>query len=278
MRAGRTVVMWCALIAAGASSATAQTIGSFRWQLRPYCNIVTLTVVQEGAIYRLDGTDDQCGAPTAAATHGVAFANPNGTIGLGFTIIASPAGTPVHVDASVSLSTLSGTWHDDLSGAGPFVWTPGAGVAGGARPIIAPRVHFRIEDLDGALVVGGTSTAITTWETPTLNVGGGSYDANSGTYTVPAPGLYLVTATARWQAFAANSGHKCLTIARNTISAASACEVRSTTASFQIQTITTVLQLNAGDRVRIEAASVGGNGTVGPNSEGGSHFTVTRLQ
>jgi hypothetical protein len=268
----------CALMLAGASTAAAQVIGAFRWQLQPYCNIVTLTVVQEGTNYRLEGTDDQCGAPTAAAARGLAFANPNGTIGLGFTIIATPAGTPVHIDATVSLSTISGTWRDDLSGSGPFVFTPGAGVPGAPRPVIAPRVHFRVEDLDGDLVVGGTQTAINTWETLRINVGGGTYNAGTGAYTVPVPGLYIVTATARWQTFSVTTGHKCLAVLRNTVSTGSACEIRSSASAFQTQTLTTVLMLNAGDRVRIAAASVGGSGTVGPNSDAGSHFTVTRVQ
>lgn len=41
--------------------ATAQPLGTFRWQLQPYCNVLTLNVVQ-GGVYTLDGTDDRCGA------------------------------------------------------------------------------------------------------------------------------------------------------------------------------------------------------------------------
>lgn len=32
----------------------AQPIGTFRWQLQPYCNIVTLNVTQHGAVFTLD--------------------------------------------------------------------------------------------------------------------------------------------------------------------------------------------------------------------------------
>ncbi len=34
------------LLAAGAN---AQTLGTFRWQLQPFCNVVTVTVIQHGA-------------------------------------------------------------------------------------------------------------------------------------------------------------------------------------------------------------------------------------
>lgn len=53
----------------------AQTLGTFRFQLQPYCNVVTLTIVQQGAQYQLTGTDDQCGAGPRAVTG--AFPNPS---------------------------------------------------------------------------------------------------------------------------------------------------------------------------------------------------------
>ena len=92
--------------------AAAQPLGSFRWQLQPYCNVLTLAVVQQGGQYQLDGTDDQCGAAQAAGVRGLAFQNPNGSIGFGLTIVTAPGGTPIHVDATISIATLSGTWRD----------------------------------------------------------------------------------------------------------------------------------------------------------------------
>jgi hypothetical protein len=61
----------------------AQPIGTFRWQLAPYCNVLTLTVTQSGAIYTLDGSDVQCGPGQRASAVGTAFANPDGSIGAG---------------------------------------------------------------------------------------------------------------------------------------------------------------------------------------------------
>lgn len=113
--------------------AAAQAIGSFRWQLQPFCNVVSLNVTQSGQLYTLDGFDDQCGATQRAGVLGTAFQNPDGIIGLGLSIVAAPGGTPVHVDATISLGSLGGSWRDSLGNSGAFVFTPGAGVGGSAR-------------------------------------------------------------------------------------------------------------------------------------------------
>ena len=70
------VAVGLAIVTALSSSASeAQVIGTFRWQMLPYCNVVTFTVVQTGSAYALHGTDDQCGSSAfAASVTGVAFA------------------------------------------------------------------------------------------------------------------------------------------------------------------------------------------------------------
>jgi hypothetical protein len=117
----------CTLLVA--SVVGAQPLGTFRFQLQPYCNVVSLSVTQVGALYRLEGVDDQCGATTLAAAGGLAFLNPDGTIGLGLTIVATPGGGPVMVDATISVTTLSGSWRDSAGDSGAFVFTPAAGTA-----------------------------------------------------------------------------------------------------------------------------------------------------
>ena len=74
--------------------ADAQSLGTFRWQLQPYCNVLTVAVTQVGSVYRVEGTDDQCGAATSASVIGTAFQNPNGSIGFGLNVVAAPGGTP----------------------------------------------------------------------------------------------------------------------------------------------------------------------------------------
>ncbi len=92
----------------GASLASqAQPVGTFRWQLQPFCNVVTVAITQNGAVYRLEGTDDQCGnGADAASVTGTAFPNADGTIGFGLNIVTAPGGRPVHVDAEITLGYL----------------------------------------------------------------------------------------------------------------------------------------------------------------------------
>ena len=122
------------LILSFAHDLSAQPLGTFRWQLQPFCNLVSLAVTQNGAVYRLEGTDDQCGAGTAASAIGTAFLNPDGTIGLGLVIVATPGGSPVHVDATLTLPSLGGMWRDSAGRTGSFVFTPGSGAGGSPRP------------------------------------------------------------------------------------------------------------------------------------------------
>lgn len=131
----RTVRLVCLVAAMTglAWPAAAQVIGTFRWQLLPYCNVVTLAVTQQGAQYLLDGTDDQCGVG-AAAVRGLGFLNPNGTVGFGFTVVTTPGGLPVHVDATLNVPSLGGTWRDSDGRTGPFLFLTGAPAAGAPRP------------------------------------------------------------------------------------------------------------------------------------------------
>ncbi len=132
------VLITLAVLCAGAlpRTATAQTVGSFRWQQQPYCNVVTLTVVQQSGIYQVDGFDDQCGAATRAAVTGMGFPNPNGTIGFGLTVVTTPGGSPLHIDATITLAALSGTWRDSSGATGAWTFTPGAAVPGSTRPAL----------------------------------------------------------------------------------------------------------------------------------------------
>ena len=67
--------------------------------MQPYCNIVTMTITQIPTGYTLDGFDDQCAALKRASLVGMATVNPDGTVGVTFTIVTAPAGKGVHVSA-----------------------------------------------------------------------------------------------------------------------------------------------------------------------------------
>ena len=60
---GLTVLM----VTTAARRVAAQTIGTFRWQTQPFCNVLVLNVTVSAGAYRLEGTDDQCGATPASA-------------------------------------------------------------------------------------------------------------------------------------------------------------------------------------------------------------------
>ena len=90
------------------SLARAQSLGTFSWQLQPYCNVVSVSVIQQGAVYTLDGYDDQCGAAQRAPLVGIATPNPDGTIGLGLNIVTVPGGRGVQVEARITLTTAGG--------------------------------------------------------------------------------------------------------------------------------------------------------------------------
>jgi Chaperone of endosialidase len=122
------------ILTIGPTAAHAQSIGTFRWQLQPYCNVVTLSITQAGAVYTLDGYDDQCGAATRAPVTGSAVPNPDGTIEIGFGIVASPDARPVHVAVAINTATLGGTWTDSAGHSGTFAFTPIGGTGGAPRP------------------------------------------------------------------------------------------------------------------------------------------------
>lgn len=121
------------LICITATTAGAQSLGTFRWQLRPYCDVITVTVTQVGAIYRLEGTTDFCGAAQAGSVVGTAHPNPNGTIGIGLNVLTAPRGTAAPLSAEITLPSASGTWSDG-GASGTFVLTPGVGTGGPPRP------------------------------------------------------------------------------------------------------------------------------------------------
>jgi hypothetical protein len=82
-----------ALVFAPAMAVTAQPLGTFRWQLAPHCNVLTLRVDQVGSHYTLSGTDDLCGAAASASAQGTAHAPPANVIPRNGTPTANCPGT-----------------------------------------------------------------------------------------------------------------------------------------------------------------------------------------
>lgn len=155
MAAIRRVSLAAAAVVAAVTAANAQVIGTFSWQTQPYCNVVTVTVVQQGGMYQLAGNDALCGAGAAPVT-GTAI--PTGTgVAFGF-VAALPSGRAAHISASITLGTLSGTWTDADGNTGPFVF--GAATAGAPRPAPLPATAITVNQFSPS-VYGGTGSAAT---------------------------------------------------------------------------------------------------------------------
>jgi hypothetical protein len=150
------------LVAGGLSASApglhAQALGTFRWQLQPFCNLLTLNVRQEGGLYTLDGFDDQCGVAERGGVVGTAFLNADGSIGLSLAMVGAPAAAPAMLHARLDLATVSGTWTDSAGNSGAFVFTPGAAVSGPVRPV--PPNGIRPASVTSAqLAAGAVGTA-----------------------------------------------------------------------------------------------------------------------
>jgi hypothetical protein len=113
--------------------AAAQSLGTFAWQLEPYCNLVRFTVTPDGAAFRLSGFDDQCGSGKAPAA-GVLTPNGDGTFTLAFYLI-TPNGQAGHTTAVLAPGSYSGHWKDDAGLSGTARFGPPGPPSGGPRPL-----------------------------------------------------------------------------------------------------------------------------------------------
>ena len=146
-----------ALVFLPAARLAAQPMGTFVWQLAPYCNVVALATTQNGAVYEFEGTDNQCGASTLGTVRGLGVLNPNGTVGIGLTIVTSPGGLPVHVQGTIDLGSLGGPWTDDHGNSGTFVFAPAA-PTGSPRPLASAGIPNGA--VTSAKILDGTVAAV----------------------------------------------------------------------------------------------------------------------
>ena len=221
-----------ALVAAGVlttgpSVFAQQQSATYRWQTHPYCNVLIINVAERAGIYGLDGKDDRCGAADGAASAvGTAFVNPDGSVGLGLTLVF-PGATPVFLDATIDVSSLSGTWRDSTGHAGDLVFTPGPAIASPPRPVppfgladgsvtslkIAPgaigAVQLAENSISGAKIVDGSIQSADWYDAPrAMGVGDQQSfvlstdvitQVRTVTINVPATGNVIVNASGYFQ-------------------------------------------------------------------------------
>lgn len=123
-----TYLVVAAALGAGTVHADAQTLGTFVWQLQPYCNRLTVTLTSTPSGFLAVGTDDRCGAAAHAGVTGAATFNPDGTVGLALTIGAAADTSGIALTAVVSPANGQGTWRDAAGNRGTFALganTPG---------------------------------------------------------------------------------------------------------------------------------------------------------
>ncbi len=159
-------------VLAAAMPAAAQVIGTFSWQTQPYCNVITVTVVQQGPQYQVTGHDNLCGAGPAPVTGTAVPAG--GGVRFGFAV-ARPDGRAAHLSATINLGTLSGTWADEAGSGGAFAF--GGSATGAPRPtparVAAPR-------LTAVTYAGVVTTAGGTVSPPVLLRQVGSFTSSGG--------------------------------------------------------------------------------------------------
>jgi hypothetical protein len=140
-----------------AQSASAQVIGTFRWNTAPYCNVMNLTVEQVGGIYRLDGYEDQCGGNPRLPIWGIGVPQANGSIVFGLSVVPSPGTVkPIAIRATVNpASNFGGSWQIGTE-TGTLVFNP-ASVSGGPR---TTPVVYDADDAPAAAATGADLAAL----------------------------------------------------------------------------------------------------------------------
>jgi hypothetical protein len=274
----RRLLFALALVTIGQATASAQVFGTFPWQMQPYCNVITLSLINSATGFTLEGVDDQCGATNKGSAVGTASFSGSGNVTLNFTIVTAPAGKPVHVSAVVSPANGNGTWTDSLGNSGTFAFFA-AVPALPARPSSAD-VQFRAVAHAQISVPNATLTDITGWST-FYNDGGGTYTPGTGVYVVPSTGLYQISSTIRWRTFTATGGGFAglYAVINNSFEDTTSIFPDTSANDFHLHQLVATRKLSAGDAVKIQVYQITGvTQTVGPGSPNQSSFTVTRLR
>lgn len=120
-------------VVGSARSTSAQTIGTFSWQLAPYGSQIVVTVTQNGSTYDFRGVETQCGGNASLPVTGMAVPQANGLVLIGLTTI-NERGRGLHTTAFINTIDFNGTWSDNAGNTNQqFRFNPGTTCPGGPR-------------------------------------------------------------------------------------------------------------------------------------------------
>jgi hypothetical protein len=119
-----------------ASPGEAQVLGPFSFQLAPYCNVLTVTVIPVPTGFSVSGTDNGCGADPQG-TFGTAFVS-GANVKLSLVTLATN-GQPRYVAATIDPLAGAGPWSDNVGNGGQIVPVPVGGSAPGS-PLPGPSL------------------------------------------------------------------------------------------------------------------------------------------
>jgi hypothetical protein len=111
----------------GSTLVNAQTVGTYRLNISPFCNVITLTVTQLEAGFSATGSDDNCGLGEASPVTG-SFSNTG--IGSGSTIkgiltsVGSDESSAVSTTVRIFLGDFDGDWVDEAGNQGFIIFNP----------------------------------------------------------------------------------------------------------------------------------------------------------
>ncbi len=234
--------------------ASAQSLGTFSWQLQPYCNVLSLTVTLQGTQYQLDGRDVDCaGSTSTSAVRGLAFVLPNGTLRMGLTVVSATVATPVAIDAVINLANFNGTWRDSAGNSGTFAFSVSTG--GSSRPVAVALTASSV-----------TTTALADSSVTTAKLATGAVTVSKvDTSGVQARVSSSCTAGASIRAIAADGTVTCETDDAGTVDEGSITTAKLATAAVTVAKVdTSSVQARVSSSCAAGAAirSVGADGTV----------------
>ena len=179
------------------------------------------------------------------------------------------------VQARVSGVCPGGQAMSSINANGTVACTPVTGGGGGTGVAFKAGGHAQ-----GVYLPQNIFTDVA-WASTVFNVGGGVVNGNRSTYAAPSAGLYLLTATVAVNGNQ-TAGTYCGGFRVNGAEVGLACHQYVPSASIDTDhiSLSTTVQLNAGDAVAVSVLPIPGANTLRINGSNPAeaNFTVTRLQ